>query len=105
MFLSWSYGSFFPQNGFSQLTVILLLFWAYPLAAVLFEKKINRNLGLGCSLAPLIAALCYIYSKNAEIFGSFMNLAGTGAWTFLFASIALGIGVYQYIVEFNEQFD
>lgn len=105
MFLNWSYGSFFPQNGFTQLTVVLLLFWAYPLIAILLGKKINISIGFGCSLGPFITTLFYIYSKNAEIFGGFMNLAGMGAWIFLFSCVALGLGMFQCALNIQEQVD
>ena len=99
MFLNWSYGGFFPQNGFTQLTVFFLLFWAYPLFMILTGKQISRNIGLGCSTGSLILTLFYIFSRNTEIFGSFINLAGIGAWVFMFSSLALGVGVYQSHME------
>ena len=99
MFLNWSYGGFFPQNGFTQLTVFFLLFWAYPLFMILTGKQISRNIGLGCSTGSLILTLFYIFSRNTEIFGSFINLAGIGAWVFMFSSLALGVGVYQSHIE------
>ena len=105
MFLNWSHGSFFPQNGFTQLAIFLLCPWAYPLFKLVSEKKINRNIGLGCSFAPLAAVSLYIYSKNVEIFGEFMNLAGVGPWIFLFSCLVLGVGVYQYDLEYQKQFN
>jgi len=95
MFLNWTYGSFFPQNGFTQLAIVLLLFWAYPMYGILSGNNINKYLAYICPLGAFIVIVCYIYSKNAEIFGSFMNLAGNGAWIFLFSTLVLGIGIFQ----------
>jgi hypothetical protein len=105
MFLNWSYGSFFPQNGFTQLTIFLLCFWVYPLFRLVSGKKINRNIGMGCSFVALVLVSFYIYSKNVEIFGGFMNLAGIGPWIFLLSSLALGAGVYQSDLEYQKKFN
>jgi hypothetical protein len=103
MFFNWSYGSFFPQNGFTQLTIFLICFWAYPLFKLIGGNKINKKIGLGCASAALIAVSLYIFSKNAEIFGGFINLAGIGPWIFLFSSLALRMGIYQYDLEFQKK--
>jgi len=103
MFLNWTYGSFFPQNGFTQLAIVLLLFWVYPVYGVLFGGNINKYFAYLCSLGSFIAIVYYIYSKNAEIFGGFMNLAGNGAWVFLFSTLMLGIGVFQCDCEYRKQ--
>ena len=83
------------QNGFTQLAIVLLLFWAYPMYGILSGNNINKYLAYICPLGAFIVIVCYIYSKNAEIFGSFMNLAGNGAWIFLFSTLVLGIGIFQ----------
>ena len=103
MFLNWSYGSFLPQNGLTQLTIVFLFFWAYPLFGVMKGKKVNRRIGLGCALGAFIATFCYIFSRNAEIFGGFINLAGNGPWVLLFSSLALGVGVYQCDSEYRKE--
>jgi hypothetical protein len=104
MFLDWSYGGFFPQNGFTQLTIFLLSLWAYPIFKIISGKKIKRSIGFGFSFAASIAALTYIFSKNMEIFGGFINLAGIGAWIFLFSSLGLGYGVYKNDLEYQAQY-
>jgi len=96
MFMSWVDVGFIAQSGMSQLMFFLLVFWVYPLLMLFKNNSINRIWGLASSLASVLATIMYIGSKTIEISGNTVNVAATGAYLFLFASIGLIVGVLKY---------
>lgn len=96
MFMNWTDIGFASQSGFSQQAFLFLVLWIYPVFKLLKNHPISRIGGVTCSIASIALTLAYINSKSVDVFGHSGNVAGTGAWIFMFASIALLIGVLKY---------
>jgi len=96
MLLTWVDIGFASQNGLSQGTFLLLGFYIYPVMRLLKNEDMNKLWGRICSIGSVITAIIYISSKTIEVFGSTVNAASTGAYLFLFASIALIVGTEKY---------
>tara|TARA_B110000014_G_C20124200_1_gene597479 strand:+ start:69 stop:464 length:396 start_codon:yes stop_codon:yes gene_type:complete len=96
MLLTWVDIGFASQNGLSQGTFLLLGFYIYPVMRLLKNEDMNKLWGRVCSIGSVITAIIYISSKTIEVFGSTVNAASTGAYLFLFASIALIVGIEKY---------
>jgi len=98
MFMTWVDIGIAQKNGFDQQAFLLLVFWVYPIFRLLKNKTINGVLGLLSSIASVMLTLSYISSKSV-VLSEFrkVNVSGTGAWVFLLASIALGVGIVKYV--------
>ena len=97
MFMTWVDIGIAQKNGFDQQAFLLLVFWIYPVFRLLKNKMINGVFGLLSSIASVILIIGYINSKSGELINRTVNFSGTGAWVFLFASIALGVGIVKYV--------
>ena len=64
---------------------------------LLKNEDMNKLWGRVCSIGSVITAIIYISSKTIEVFGSTVNAASTGAYLFLFASIALIVGIEKLV--------
>lgn len=96
MFLKWVDLRIVSANGFSQGTFLFLGVFVYPVLMLLQQRPINRNIGVGCAVGGIVLALGYYLSSFEEIMGRTVVVAGSGPWVFLFASIALLVGVLKY---------
>lgn len=96
MLLNWVDIGIATRNGFSQGTFLFLLLWIYPVRALFRALPISRLWGLLSAGVSALFTLIYIGSKTGEIFGKKINVASTGAWVFLLASIGLGIAILLY---------
>ena len=96
MLLNWVDIGFASSNGLSQGTFILLGFYVYPVMRLLKNEDMNKLWGRICSIGSLVGAIFYISSCTISAFGSTVNTASTGAYLFLFASIAFIIGIEKY---------
>ena len=103
MLISWVDVGFASQNGLSQGTFLLLGFYIYPLMQLWKNENINKLWGRICSIGSLVCVILYISSKTIEVFGSTVNAASTGAYLFLFSSIALIIGIEKYTTINNNE--
>jgi len=105
LFMDWVDITIMTQNGFVQQGYLLLICWIYPLYVLLKNKKINLVGGIVSSGISILFMIVYISSKTMSdtIMGQdvSMNVAASGAWVFLFASISLLIGVLRYSPEEN----
>ncbi|MFZ5564260.1 MAG: hypothetical protein ACOZBW_09420 [Thermodesulfobacteriota bacterium] len=96
MLMDWVDVGIASQSGLSQGAFWFLGLWAYPLLMLFKNRSINKLWGLVCATASIVLTIGYISSKSVELFDETVNAAATGAWLFLFASIALLIGILQY---------
>ena len=96
MFISWVDVGFVSQDGFSQGAFLFLGLYIYPFIRLLKNGNINKIWGRICSIGSLVCTILYINSKTIEVFGSTINAASTGAYLFLFSSIALIVGIEKY---------
>ena len=96
LFMKWVDIGFASQTGLSQDAWLFLPLWIYPVIKLLKNGHINRMGGLVCSIGSVIASVSYISSKSIDVFGETVNVAATGAYVYLLASIALIIGVVKY---------
>jgi hypothetical protein len=96
MLMKWVDVGIASQTGLSQGAFWVLGLWVYPAIMLFKNKSIHRVWGLACSIASIALTLVYISSKSIKLFGKTLNVAGTGAYLFLFASIALIVGVVKY---------
>jgi len=102
LFMKWiDFGGMFSQNGFAQQGYLLLPFWVYPLFVLFKKKKMNVFGGIIPAIVAIIIMIAFMSSKkiDEELFGDRidMNITGSGAWLFLFALIALIIGIIKYV--------
>lgn len=93
LFLPWVELGILSASGFQQGGYLFLIAFIYPVYCVLKNTYINKVGGLVCGIVALIASIAYISSKSDEIFGTAINVAGSGAYLFLIATIGLIIGV------------
>jgi len=96
MLMKWVDVGIASRDGLSQGAFLFLGLWVYPVLMLFKNKAIHRVWGLACSIASVAFTLVYISSKSIEMFGTTVNAAATGAYLFLFASIALIVGVLKY---------
>ena len=94
LMLNWVELGIMTQSGFGQQGYFFLVFFIYPLYAVIKELELNRVVGLVCGALAVVASIWYISSKTVELFGRSVNAAGTGAYVFMLAAIALTVGVF-----------
>ncbi|MEK4138931.1 hypothetical protein MHB75_12750 [Kurthia sp. FSL E2-0154] len=93
LFLPWVELGILSTSGFQQGGYLFLIAFIYPVYCVLKNTYINKVGGLVCGIVALIASIAYISSKSDEIFGTAINVAGSGAYLFLISTIGLIIGV------------
>lgn len=93
LFLPWVELGILSASGFQQGGYLFLIAFIYPVYCVLKNTYINKVGGLVCGIVALIAPIAYISSKSDEIFGTAINVAGSGAYLFLISTIGLIIGV------------
>ncbi|WP_338838402.1 hypothetical protein WDR10_14855 [Kurthia gibsonii] len=93
LFLPWVELGILSASGFQQGGYLFLIAFIYPVYCVLKNTYINKVGGLVCGIVALIASIAYINSKSDEIFGTAINVAGSGAYLFLISTIGLIIGV------------
>ena len=105
MFMKWVDIGFAYQTGFQQGTVILLLLWIYPVFMAVKQTPISKFWGVLMAVASVVATIAYMASKQVDVFGEQLLLAGTGAWLYLFVSIALFVGVLLYKQPANSSFE
>ena len=96
MLMPWVDAGISSRSGLSELAFLFLGLWIYPVNMLFKNKKILRIWGLVCSICSVVFTLGYIMTRTEEFFGETLNLAGTGAYLFLLASIALIVGVVKY---------
>ena len=96
MLMKWVDVGILSQSGLSQGAFLFLGLWIYPFLMLFKNKSISRVWGLLCSIASVVFALSYISSKSIELFGEKVNVAATGAYLFMLASIALIFGIIKY---------
>lgn len=96
MLMKWVDVGIASQSGLSQGAFLFLGLWVYPLLMLFKNKPISKLWGRVCAIASIVFTSGYISSKSVEFFDETVNTAATGAWIFLFASIALLIGIFKY---------
>lgn len=95
-FCAWVDIGFASQNGFEQMTFLMLVFYIYPITKLMSGKPIMKWLSILFSIASLIGVLVYIDSRTIEFMEMKKNASGAGAVIFLFSSIGLLIGSIGY---------
>jgi hypothetical protein len=96
LFMKWiDVGGMFSQNGFLQQGYLFLPFWGYPLFVLFKKKKMNIFGAIIPTLVAIIMLIAFMSSRKIE--GMDINVTGSGAWLFLFALIALSIGIIKYV--------
>lgn len=96
LLMKWVDVGIVSQSGLSQGAFLFLGLWVYPVLMIFKNKAIHRVWGLACAIASVVFTLGYVSSKSIEMFGHTVNAAANGAYLFLFASIALIVGVVKY---------
>jgi hypothetical protein len=99
MFMKWVDIGIVSQTGFSQGTFILLGLWVYPILMLFKNKVIHQVWGLVCSITSVVLSINYIASKSVDVGLNrviMVNVAATGAYLFMLASIALIVGIVKY---------
>jgi len=96
MFMKWVDVGIISQTGLAQGAYMLILLYIYPVLMLFKNKPINKFWGYILSLAAVLLTISYIHSKSVDFFGSMFNVAASGAYLFLIASIGLLVGVSKY---------
>lgn len=97
MFLNWFDSGMAQANGFRTTMFILLLLWIYPLAKLWNKRAIDKRIGIALAAISAVLIGIFIADQAHELFGQEVNFAGSGAYICLFASFALGAGVYMHV--------
>ena len=96
MFMNWVDVGITTRVGVSQQAIILLGFWVYPVMMLFKSKTISLIWGLLCATLSFIISALYIAMKSIEFLGETINVSAIGAWVFLLASFALGVGIIKH---------
>lgn len=96
LFMSWVDLGFAQFSGFQQEGYFLLVFFFYPSYKLLKGKSMNKFIALFSSILAFLFSATHLLSKTVEVFGRYMNTAGTGLSLFVIASFLLIIGVVKY---------
>ena len=99
MFMNWVDIGITSRIGLSQEAFLLLGFWIYPIVMLFSNKPINLAWGLLCATLSFIVTSIYMVNKTIELLGETINTTAVGAWVFLCASIALGVGVVKHATD------
>ncbi len=97
MFLKWA-DILYAQNSFSQRTFFYLVFYVYPILAVLQNRPYYKKWGLVFPVIAIVFSVFYIATTKgiSLIYGIEIFAASTGAYVFMLSSIGLLIGVIKY---------
>jgi hypothetical protein len=96
MFMNWVDIGITTRIGISQGAFAYLGFWIYPVLMLFNNRPINLAWGLLCATLSFVAAAFEAAFRSTELLGEIYNFSAIGAWVFLFASFALGVGVVKY---------
>ncbi|MFD2370595.1 hypothetical protein ACFSO0_11695 [Brevibacillus sp. GCM10020057] len=96
LFFNWIDAGIVAVNGFQQQGYLFLLLFLYPFAQAIQNKRINKTIGLICSVLSIVGIIGFMMSKTIEIFGKSINVASTGMYIFLIAGILLFWGVVKH---------
>lgn len=96
LFLNWVDMGIISASGFQQQGYFFLVFYIYPVWCTFKNKDIKRVFGIISSALAIISSFAFVSSKSVDLFGETINVASTGLYLFLIASIALLVGVIKY---------
>lgn len=105
LFMNWVDAGILRISGFQQQGYLLLVFYIYPVYKLLKGTKLNKVLGLICSVLAVISSIAFLSSKSVDFFGTNVNAGGAGLYLFIIASILLTIGTVKYKVVTEEEMD
>lgn len=105
LFMNWVDAGILRVSGFQQQGYLLLVFYIYPVYKLLKGTKLNKVLGLICSVLAVISSIAFLSSKSVDFFGTNVNAGGAGLYLFIIASILLTIGTVKYKVVTEEEMD
>ncbi len=105
LFMNWVDAGILRVSGFQQQGYLLLVFYIYPVYKLLKGTKLNKVLGLICSVLAVISSIAFLSSKSVDFFGTNVNAGGAGLYLFIIASILLTIGTVKYKVVTDEEMD
>lgn len=105
LFMNWVDAGILRISGFQQQGYLLLIFYIYPVYKLLKGTKLNKVLGLICSVLAVISSIAFLSSKSVDFFGTTVNAGGVGLYLFIIASILLTIGTIKYKVVTEEEMD
>ncbi len=94
MLFAWVDIGFTSAFGFQQQSYIFLIFFIYPVYCIFKNLLIHRICELLSAGLIIVAILVYSSSKSGDFFGETINVAGTGMYVFLSASILFDVGVF-----------
>jgi hypothetical protein len=96
MLIKWVDVGFGSANGLSQGTFVFLALFIYPLLVLFKNQSIHLAGGVACGAVGIVLSMSYIASKESSFFGHSVSLASGGPYVFLFACVALIVGVVKY---------
>jgi hypothetical protein len=94
LLLPWADMGLISVNGFGQQGYILLIFYIYPLIKILKQEPITKKYGIISSSLAALSSIAFALSKSVEVFGTSVNLSGSGLILFILCSITLMIGIF-----------
>ncbi len=92
LFFNWIDVGVASANGFNQQGYLLLIFFIYPVIAIIKNMKYNSIIGIVLGALALIAIFIFIQSKTVDFFGEKLNGAASGMYLFLFSCIGFIVG-------------
>ena len=100
LFFPWVNAGFIWVNAFQIQTFLIMLLYILPVYQVFKRRRFfldpshNFIVEVGSGVLAAFLTLIFILTRTTFIFGRSVNLAGTGSYLFLIASLALTYGSY-----------
>ena len=100
LFFPWVSAGFISVNAFQIQTFLIMLLYILPVYQIFKRRRFfldpshNFIVEVGSGALAAFLTLIFILTRTTFIFGHSVNLAGTGSYIFLLASLALTYGSY-----------
>ncbi|WP_100065430.1 hypothetical protein [Miniphocaeibacter massiliensis] len=73
---------------------MFLVLFIFPVYKIVTNSEYNNIVGIVLGILAIIGIFVFILSKNVDLMGTKVNLAGSGMYLFLFSSIGFTVGNY-----------
>ena len=97
LLLPWIDVGIATRAGLTQVSILLLGFYVYPMLMLLQKQPIHKGAGIACGALAIVGTLWWILHYRADVFGQTIDASGIGSKIFLLASIALTVGVVMMV--------
>ena len=97
LLLPWIDVGIATRMGLTQVSLLLIGFYVYPVLMLLQKQPIHKGAGIACGGLAIAGTLWWILHHRSSVFGQTMDVSGFGSKLFLLASIAFTVGVVMMV--------